>query len=205
VRWTLVLLFVALAGCSAPPFGAELASSDFDSDALGQRPAGFFVVGGEWVVATYADPVSRPHVLYQTSDRNTHAHAVVQTVLTPDVAVEVQVRIISGIFEREAGIVLRWSDSGDHYVFNIDANEGGARFTRVADGLRDDLFLDRNLKYDVNRWYDLRIEAQGDTFRGFVDGEQVLLVRDATHAGGQAGVYTKLDTIARFDDFEVFG
>lgn len=57
-------------------------------------------------------------------------------------------------------------------------------------------------KIDSDRWYAIRVRVEGDHLQGWLDGEKLLDVRDATHARGGVGVGTWV-TQAEFRDFRV--
>lgn len=190
-----------LAGCSSP---APLANLTFDDQLIGQTPAALAPLAGEWRVTDAPDAPSPPNVLAQTL-RSTGYNLAAWTGQAPaDVIVEAHVQILSGTTDREAGLALRVQDGLNHYLFNIDANEGGIRFTRVAQGLRDDLAKNLDVPFQLGHWYTLRVEARGAVFRCFVDGQPVASVEDHTFAAGKVGLWTKKDTTARFDDFTVW-
>jgi hypothetical protein len=61
-------------------------------------------------------------------------------------------------------------------------------------------------EWELDTWYNLRVTAEGEHFKFYVDDELVLEYEDNVHPTGQVGVgvaYTK--TTAHFDDFVVSG
>jgi hypothetical protein len=53
------------------------------------------------------------------------------------------------------------------------------------------------------RWQELKVEAEGNRFRGYLDGQLVVEATDEAYAAGGVGVWTKADSITLFDDFRV--
>jgi hypothetical protein len=52
-------------------------------------------------------------------------------------------------------------------------------------------------------WHELRAKVRGNTFRGFVDGKQVVDATDDRYKRGGIGLWTKSDSVTCFDDVEV--
>jgi hypothetical protein len=51
-------------------------------------------------------------------------------------------------------------------------------------------------------WQTLRVEFAGPRFRVFLEGRELFTVEDTTFTGaGQVGLWTKADSVTRFDDF----
>ena len=55
----------------------------------------------------------------------------------------------------------------------------------------------------LGEWYRLRVIAQGNLFRVFVNEEQMLGLRDVRYPGGIIYLSSGFGNLARFDDFEV--
>ena len=53
-----------------------------------------------------------------------------------------------------------------------------------------------------DRWYDVKVEVRGSSFRGFLDGTEVFRLTDDRFTHGRLG-FGGWDTIARFRDIEV--
>jgi hypothetical protein len=56
-------------------------------------------------------------------------------------------------------------------------------------------------------WYnalnDIKVVVKGNTFTAYVNGQQVLTVKDSTYATGGAGIRTWDSTLVCFDQFEI--
>jgi|HigsolmetaAR201D_1030396.scaffolds.fasta_scaffold03893_2 hypothetical protein len=57
--------------------------------------------------------------------------------------------------------------------------------------------------FELKRWYQLRLQVQGDTLTAFVDGTPVLSAKDTTLTQGQAGVAGFAMGNLEFDNFSV--
>ncbi|HUR25819.1 MAG TPA: family 16 glycoside hydrolase [Candidatus Thermoplasmatota archaeon] len=198
--WAALAVFL-LSGCMDPV--EPLLSEDFEATPAGALPSTIRAAVGDWAVQAAATATSGDQVLFQGSMRLSNTYALATVDVPADLRATVDVQVASGTTEREAGLALRYRSPDETYVFNIDANEGGVRFTRVHEGIRDDIYKDRTTKFYPNQWYALELHADGSTFTGFVDGRPVFQVSDPTHADGRVGLWTRADTTARFDDLVV--
>lgn len=123
-----------------------------------------------------------------------------------DYTVEAKVRIeeggptapIIGIFFR----VTEKSDIGDYYYFRLDqrAAEGPALIKAPNEILQENLANPCEIGQD----YILTVEAEGDTFRCYIDGELEMEIFDDSFPAGAIGVGT-FNADGRFDDVSVNG
>ena len=59
-------------------------------------------------------------------------------------------------------------------------------------------------KVESGKWQELRVEARGQTLRGFLNGQLVVETMDSTFSvAGGVGLWTKADSQTCFDDVEV--
>jgi hypothetical protein len=105
-----------------------------------------------------------------------------------------------------AGVVFRYHTSRHYYLFALTGGEGAlllvrqpiekefrkAEWRRVAGA---------PFRYDVKRYYRLRVENDGPRIRAFIDGAPVLEASDSEILKGQAGLMANIP--ARFQDFAV--
>lgn len=121
-----------------------------------------------------------------------------------DYRVEVAVKPLS--LEKEAGLVFRYRTSRHYYRLAL---EGGARL-RLMERLPFDQefrvsawreLATATFKYDTKTWYRLDVTAEGDRLRAFIDGRQVMDVRDRELRAGIAGITANMP--ARFKSFRV--
>jgi hypothetical protein len=108
-----------------------------------------------------------------------------------------------------AGLSLRYSPQWNAYYFTlatlgISPKRAQAVYTQGNFmGLH---FEFKPFEWELDTWYNLRVTAEGEQFKFYVDDELVLEYEDNVHPTGQVGVglaYTK--TTAHFDDFVVSG
>jgi hypothetical protein len=221
-----VLAAALCAGCAAkavppppPPTTAAPGAAvriGFDALPTGTAPAGFRCAApgpaqarpARWEVQAMADAPSPPQVLVQADgDDVNHRYpvALLDAPLAADVRVAVKAKAISGVRDRSFGVVARAQDERNYYVARANTSEwgGNVRFYRFVAGERKELG-EWGGDIAAGVWHDLVLEAVGDTFTVQLDGRTVLRVRDGTFPGpGRAGVWTKAEAVAAFDDLVV--
>jgi hypothetical protein len=106
----------------------------------------------------------------------------------------------------EVGVVARASEAG-YYVFKLfpKGQKPGMALLRydAAKGAYQLLASVENGGFALERWYTLRLQAQGQTLTAFVDGQEVLSAHDATLASGRAGVAAYAARGVEFDNLAV--
>jgi hypothetical protein len=106
----------------------------------------------------------------------------------------------------EFGVVARAGEGG-YYVFKLLPSQGKpgmvlARYD-AASGHFTNLATADSGGFETKRWYDLRLQVQGDQLTAFVDGQPALTARDATLKQGRAGVSGFAMGDLEFDNFTV--
>jgi hypothetical protein len=190
---------------------------DFSPDTVDQPPKGFEFghtagVGrsGRWVVQT--DGSNK--VLAQTDADSTRSRfpvAVLSDLTTTDVDLSVRFKPISGRVDQAAGLVWRYQNQDNYYIVRANALEDNVVLYKVEGGKRTDLPVrgegrTYGKKSDVpaGQWSTLRVVATGRVFEVYFNGTKLYEVDDATFGQpGKVGVWTKADSVTRFDDLTV--
>ena len=185
---------------------------DFERDQADSPPAGFSFgrTGqgrpGKWVVRVDPDAKAKTHVLAQVDTDDTDYRfpvAVADEPLLKDLRVEVRCKPVSGKTDQACGLVFRYQDENDYYVARANALEDNVRLYHVTAGKRRQ-FAGWNGKVAGQTWHSLAVEAKGDRFQVFFDGQPVMDARDATFkSAGKVGVWTKADSVTWFADLSV--
>jgi rhamnogalacturonan endolyase len=118
--------------------------------------------------------------------------------------VEVRVRPLS--LEHFAGLVFRYHHNRHYYLFAL---QGGNRARLAVHLPLEKTFrvsewrelAEVPFRYDVTKYYALRVENSGADIRAFIDGVQVIEASDGEILKGKAGVAANIP--ARFTDFVV--
>jgi hypothetical protein len=206
----LVLLASAVLGLAA---AAGPAKRDFEADAVGQPPAGFELARtgggaeGKWVVRTEKG-ADKNHVLVQESADPTDYRfpvAVLKEGVYTNVTLSVRARPLSGEVDQGFGLVWRYKDANNYYITRCNADEDNCTIYHTVGGRRR-AFLNQSVKVAKSTWHTLKVEATGDHFVVWYDGNKVLDAKDETFKdAGKVGLWTKADSVIEFDDFTVEG
>lgn len=222
----LTIAGAAGAACSrrqpAPPPPPTTAGASlhlgFDDLPAGRAPAGFRCAWpgpadakpARWeIVADPAAPSPGQVLAQLDGDEANHRYpvALLEGRRWGDVRVSVAAQAVSGRRDRSFGVVVRAVDERNYYVARANTSGWGSniRFYRFVDGVRRELD-EWDGEILPGRWYNLQVEAVGDVFTISLDGMPVLRVQDATFAApGLVGVWTKAESVARFDDLAITG
>lgn len=208
--WGFVLLVSSVLGLAA---AAGPAKRDFEADAVGQPPAGFELARtgggaeGKWVVRIEKG-ADKNHVLAQESADTTDYRfpvAVLKEGVYKDVTLSVRARPLSGEVDQGFGLVWRYKDANNYYITRCNADEDNCTIYHTVAGRRR-AFLNQNVKVAKNTWHTLKVEAAGDHFVVWYDGNKVLDAKDETFKdAGKVGLWTKADSVIEFDEFTVEG
>jgi hypothetical protein len=215
-RATLLTLLISagvLPAASAQSFG-------FDDQKPGEAPKGFTcgLTGrgkpGTWTLTRDDQAASGPLVLEQSDTDATSyrfPHCVADSVSVKDVELSVRFRPISGNVDQAAGLVWRYRDKDNYYVVRANAREGNVVLYKVEKGKRTDLPLKgegrtygKKANVPAGAWSELKLVARGNLFQVFLGPDKLYEVEDATFSdAGKVGVWTKADSVARFDDLKI--
>ena len=106
---------------------------------------------------------------------------------------------------RAFGLVWRYKDANNYYITRCNADEDNCTIYHTVNGRRR-AFLNQSVKVAGNSWHTLKLEAIGDHFVVWYDGNKVLDAKDGTFKdAGKVGLWTKADSVSEFDDFTVEG
>jgi 3-keto-disaccharide hydrolase len=208
----LLLLAVAVSVATFAT-AADLLKRDFESDTVGSPPAGFEFgrtgggAEGKWVVRVEKGGTTN-HVLVQESADKTDYRfpvAVLKEGAYKDVTLGVRARPLSGEVDQGFGFVWRYKDVNNYYVTRCNADEDNCTIYHTINGRRR-AFLNQSVKVAKNTWHTMKLEATGDHFVVWYDGNKVLDAKDETFKeAGKVGLWTKADSVIEFDDFTVEG
>jgi hypothetical protein len=208
--WAVWALAAAITGCGGKP-QVKYQTSDrnavagqaeewaFDKDQAGGLPAGAEVFGGVWEVRAEGDAPSPPNVLCQTGTADFPAIRLGEKVYT-DLVAAVRFKPISGKDDQAAGIIFRVQDANNYYILRANALEDNVIFFRYGSGSRSEL-KEGSAKVPAGQWQELKLEVEGNRFRGYLDGKLVVEATDDAYAAGGVGLWTKADSVTCFDDF----
>ena len=184
---------------------------DVEKMSVGAPPADFQFAQtgrggpGRWIVVSDASAAGG-RAIEQTSRDTTDYRfplAIYQPSQAGNVDVVVRFKAVAGKVDRAAGIAVRLSDQDNYYVTRANALEDNVRFYRMVKGRREQL-ASADVKVASGAWHTLGLRAEGERFTITFDGKQVLTATDRTFgAAGQVALWTKADSVTRFDRIEI--
>lgn len=103
------------------------------------------------------------------------------------------------------GVVARYRDSNNYYVFSLDRQRTNARLVRVRSGTWRVIAENRShVGYARNIWSTMALSVVGDRLVARLNGETLFDIVDATPLSrGAAGMYSWGSAGVRFDDLSV--
>ena len=181
----------------------------FENDAIGKPPADFeFARTGRGAEGRWSVELERGgknHVLLQSSADKTDSRfpvAIVKDESRRDVTLSVRARPLAGSVDQGFGLVWRYRDANNYYITRCNALEDNCTIYHVIDGSRR-AFQNHGVRVATNVWHTMKMEARGNHFVVWFDGQKVLDARDDTFQSGRAGLWTKADSVIEFDDFTI--
>jgi hypothetical protein len=161
---------------------------------------GWETVTGQWNIEDVPG-ASNGKALVQHATNNDFNVIVAPGGPFADVDVSVRFKPISGKRDAAAGIVFRFSE-GRYYVIRANGLEDNFNLYYYDNGRRK--ILESKAKAPaLGQWHKLRISAEGDRLRGWLNEEQLIDHRDDRFKSGRVGLWTKADSVTAFDDLVV--
>jgi hypothetical protein len=161
---------------------------------------GWESVTGKWGVEDVAGS-SKGKALVQRATSNDFNVIVAPGGPWADADISARFKPISGSEDASAGIVFRFSE-GRYYVIRANALEDNFNLYFYDRGRRQ-LAGSRVKAPALGQWHKLRISAEGERLKGWLNDQQLIDHRDNRFASGRIGLWTKADSITAFDDLIV--
>jgi hypothetical protein len=118
-------------------------------------------------------------------------------------AVWTRIKPMAGEVDQAGGLAVRLLDPNNYYLVRANALEGNVRFYKVIGGRREQL-ASADLPVQAGTWHMLRLEVRGDRFTVSFDGRELFAATDAAiTAPGKVALWTKADSVTRFDALNV--
>jgi hypothetical protein len=161
---------------------------------------GWETVTGKWGLEDVAG-ASQGKALVQRATNNAFNVIVAPGRSYTDVDVSVRFKPISGHEDASGGIVFRFSE-GRYYVVRANALEDNFNFY-YYDRSRHQITGVRVKAPALGQWHKLRITAEGDHIKGWLDDQLLIDHRDSRFQSGRIGLWTKADSVTAFEDLVV--
>src|SRR5260221_12030347 len=196
------VMMAAMAFPSAMSIGGRRSSaaageSRFD---FTRRLEGWETVTGKWSIEEVPGATQGKALVQRATD---NAFCVIVAPGGPyaDVDVSARFRPISGREDASGGLVFRFSE-GRYYVIRANALEDNFNLYYYDRGRREITGV-RVKAPALGQWHKLRITAEGDRIKGWLNDRPLIDRRDSRFASGRIGLWTKAGSITAFDDLVV--
>ena len=193
-------LGIAASGIAAAVLpAARAAGTAMTYDFSNRDLAGWVTASGQWAVEDLpGDPGA---ALVQRATKNAFNVIVAPAGPFADVEASVRFKPISGREDASGGIVFRFA-GGRYYVIRANALEGNFRLYYYESGRRE-MASASIAAPALGKWHSIRIAANGDRLRGWLNDKPLLDHRDRRFASGQVGLWTKADSVTAFRDLQI--
>ena len=84
-----------------------------------------------------------------------------------------------------------------------NALENNVDIFKYSGGVRS-LIQEGSATVVSGKWQELRIEAIGNSIRGYLNNQQVVKANDESFKTGKIGLWTKADSVTCFDNVQLF-
>ncbi len=185
---------------------------DFAKDPLARRPEGFLSFGGgggeagKWVVIEDETSPAGKRVVAQTSswDKRTNHYAILVykhgNIRNLDAAC--RVRINGKSEEASAGLVVRFQNENNYFVFEASSGNGALSFYEITDG--DRRMISRVLaRVTPEDWHEIRIKCDEFQCECYFDGKLIFTPNLSRFWRGNVALWTRGDTQARFTGLSI--
>jgi len=162
---------------------------------------GWETVTGKWAIEDVPGASQGGRALVQHATSNAFNVIVAPGGPYTDVDASVRFKPISGSEDASGGIVFRFSE-GRYYVIRANALEDNFNFYYYDRG-RHQITGARAKAPALGQWHKLRITAEGDHIKGWLNDQLLIDHRDSRFTSGRVGLWTKADSITAFDDLAV--
>ena len=193
------------------PVGGQAQSISFAEAEIGKQPKEFepALTGkgspGRWEVVN-DDTAEGGKVLAQVSTDPTDYRfplLIYMPIVPADVDTAIRFKAVSGKVDQAAGVAVRLVDRNNYYVVRANALEDNVRLYRVVAGRREQ-FAGANVKVTAGEWHTLALRARGNQFTVSYDGKELFAAKDDRFGSpGKVALWTKADSVTRFDRVEI--
>lgn len=143
---------------------------------------------------------------YTENDSGEKSIATVDSLTCANSTIKAKLRLKDTEGGFQAAIIFRYTDNEHHYTFSINAQGDCVSFERYTPTnahYGELLAVNYSVTINLNTDYLLSVRIQGNTFTGFLDGEQVLTITDDAYTVGQVGLRGQKADVY-FDNFTVY-
>jgi hypothetical protein len=112
-------------------------------------------------------------------------------------------KIINGVAEQMAGVIFRYQNASNFYVFRASGLGKNIAFYKMVDGqIMSPIKLP--MEISTNVWHELAVDCSGVYIECSLDGQKVLpTITDKSPVEGKVGFWTKSDALSYFCDAKI--
>ena len=119
--------------------------------------------------------------------------------------IEVDFMPISGRWDASGGIIFRAQDNNNYYIIRANALEDNFSLYTYINGSRSNLIEVETKAPEIKKWHTIKVVAKDSHIQGYLDGKLLIDYIDDTFKSGYVGLWTKADSVTKFDNFQVEG
>jgi hypothetical protein len=162
---------------------------------------GWETVTGKWAIEEVAGASQGGRALVQRATDNAFNVIVAPGGPYTNIDVSARFKPMSGREDASGGIVFRFFEAR-YYLIRANALEDNFNFYYYDRGRREIVGVSVKAPA-LAKWHKLRVTAEGDRIRGWLNDEPLIDQRDSHFTSGRVGFWTKADSITAFDDLVV--
>ncbi|HUA36985.1 MAG TPA: hypothetical protein VMA35_01140 [Candidatus Sulfopaludibacter sp.] len=118
-----------------------------------------------------------------------------------DFKLTTRIKLVSGVAEQMAGVVFRYQNPSNFYVFRASALGHNLRFYKVVNGQFVDPTAPLDLNISTNAWHTLTVQCEGNRINCSLDNTVLPSIQTPnTFDAGKIGFWTKSDAVSYFGD-----
>ena len=118
--------------------------------------------------------------------------------------ISMRFQIIDGALDQCAGILFNLKPNGDYLAVRFNGKEDNLVLWTFNKGVRK--FVKKgaeDMPLKTREWHAMKIAVQGTKLEGSLDGKHLLDYTLPEPVSGKIGVWSKTDSVAWFDDYQV--
>src|SRR5262245_7636236 len=165
------------------------------------RPESWETISGTWHTEQVPGASRDGNALVQRATNNEFNVIVAPGGPYRHVEITVRFRPISGQEDASGGLVFRFAE-GRYYLIRANALEDNFRLYYYDRG-RYMLASASVMAPVLGAWHTLRVLANGDSLRGWLNSRPLINHRDGRFTAGRIGLWTKADSVTAFDDLAI--
>jgi hypothetical protein len=163
---------------------------------------------GTWILKSDETDPSKHNVLATLSSNETGSGyhiAIAPGVGYSNFEASVEFKIVSGVHERAAGLIVRFQDVNHYFVLMADAMNHQFSLCRAQTGYQGLVCTeDKDVNITLGQWHTIKAQVAAQGIAGYLDGVRLLQRNDQNYlSGGLLGLWTKGDSNVYFYDLKV--